>query len=143
MAAVRCTTRRGNAHRTEVAEEREVLYPWHPWAGCIVHVHEAIEKVDGIVLRCSRVGGATGRWLELPVWMFDRTTFLPMQIAPDPHVGFAALVVLRELLAHVAEKRGRSLSLNTPVSGVTSEPHDQNRGNAHAAPKPAPKIPSA
>jgi hypothetical protein len=55
-----CSTRRGNAHRTEVAEEREVLYPWHPWAGCIVHVHEAIEKVDGIVLRCSRVGALVG-----------------------------------------------------------------------------------
>jgi hypothetical protein len=25
----------------------QVLYRRHPWAGCIVHVHEAVEKVDG------------------------------------------------------------------------------------------------
>ncbi len=51
-----CTTRRGNAHRTDDAEECEVLYPWHPWAGCIVRVHETVEKADGTVLRCSRDG---------------------------------------------------------------------------------------
>jgi hypothetical protein len=56
VAARYCTTRRSNAHRTANPEEREVLYPWHPWAGCLVCVHEAIEKVDGIVLRCSRDG---------------------------------------------------------------------------------------
>ena len=55
----RCTTRRGNAHRTE---EREVLYAFHPWTGCIVHIHEVIKKPSGDVVRCSRDGGATGRW---------------------------------------------------------------------------------
>jgi hypothetical protein len=55
-----CTTRSGNAHRTEVAQEREVLYPWHPWAGCVVHVHEAVEKAGGIFLRCS-LDSAAGR----------------------------------------------------------------------------------
>jgi hypothetical protein len=29
----------------KVGEEREVLYPWHPWVGCIVRVHEMVEKV--------------------------------------------------------------------------------------------------
>jgi hypothetical protein len=33
-----------------VTEPREVLYPWHPWAGCIVHVHEMIEKASGNAL---------------------------------------------------------------------------------------------
>jgi hypothetical protein len=94
-----CTTRRGNAHRTDHAEECEVLYPWHPWAGCIVRVHEAVEKVDGTVLRCSRDGAAAERWLELPAWMFDRAMCLPMRIARDPFVEFAALAQLRELLA--------------------------------------------
>ena len=61
-----CTTRSGNAHKTDKAEERGVLYPWHPWVGCVVLVHEVIEKADGVVLRCSRDGEATGRWLELP-----------------------------------------------------------------------------
>jgi hypothetical protein len=54
------TTRRDNAHSTEIGQEREVLYPWHPWAGCIVRVHEAVEKVDGTVLRCSREGRIEG-----------------------------------------------------------------------------------
>jgi hypothetical protein len=48
-----CTTREGNAHRTEKSAEREVLYPWHPWAGCTVYVHETVEKTDGTALRCE------------------------------------------------------------------------------------------
>ena len=125
-AAPCCTTRRGNAHRTGIAEEREVLYPWHPWAGCVVHVHQAIEKVDGTILRCSRVGGGPG--LELPAWMFDRSICLAMRIVRDPYVEFAALGVLRELLANVDSKHGRCLSSNTPVSGAVSGARDQNRG---------------
>jgi hypothetical protein len=55
-----CTTRRGNAHRTDKAEEREVLYPWHPWVGHVVVAHEVIEKADGVVLRCSRMAKQQG-----------------------------------------------------------------------------------
>jgi len=64
------TTRSGTAHKTDKVEERGVLYPWHPWVGCVVLVHDVIEKADGVVLRCSRDGEATVRWLELPAWMF-------------------------------------------------------------------------
>ena len=134
-AVARCTTRRGNAHSTEIGEEREVLYPWHPWAGCIVLVHEAVEKLDGTVLRCSREGGSRERWLELPAWMFDRARCLPMRIARDPHVAFAALAELKELLAEAASRNSQSLSSNTPVSGAANEACDQNRGNAHATSK--------
>jgi len=130
-----CTTRRGNAHSTEVGDEREVLYPWHPWAGCIVRVHEAVEKVDGTVLRCSLEGGSRERWLELPAWMFDRARCLPMRIARDPHVAFAALARLTELLAEAAGRNGQPLSSNTPVLSAASEARDQNRGNAHAISK--------
>jgi hypothetical protein len=90
----RCTRRCSNAHRTANPDEREVLYPWHPWGGCLVRVHEAIEKADGIVLRCSR-DGATKRWLELPAWMFDRAVCLPMRITRDPWIQFAALASAR------------------------------------------------
>ena len=86
-----CTTRSGNAHTTDKSEEREVLYPWHPWVGCVVLVHAVIEKADGVVLRCSRDGEATGRRLELPARMFDRAACLPMQVARRPRVDFAAL----------------------------------------------------
>jgi hypothetical protein len=129
-----CTRRRSNAHRTANLEEREVLYPWHPWGGCIVRVHEAIEKADGIVLRCSR-DGATKRRLELPAWMFDRAVCLPMRITRDPRIEFAALAALRELLTGVASRHDQSSSSNTPVSSTASEARDKNRGNTHATPK--------
>jgi hypothetical protein len=131
-----CTTRSGNAHKTDKAEERGVLYPWHPWVGCVVLVHEVIEKADGVVLRCSRDGEATGRWLELPAWMFDRATCLSMQVACRPRVDFAALLVLSALLAETVGCDGRASSSNTPVSGSAREPCDQNPGDAHATPLP-------
>src|SRR6476646_6403923 len=36
-----CTTRRRNAHGIA---EYELLYPWPPWAGGLVHIHEVVEK---------------------------------------------------------------------------------------------------
>ena len=78
-----CTTERQNAHRTERAEEREVLYLWHPWAGCVVRVHEVIEKPAGEVVRCARNASAA-RWQELPAWMFDRLACLPMRLTSQP-----------------------------------------------------------
>jgi hypothetical protein len=36
-----CTTRQHNAHRTE---EREILYPWHPWFGRVVFVDEMVSR---------------------------------------------------------------------------------------------------
>lgn len=60
--AQRYTTRQRNAHRTGV--ERELLYPWHPWTGRQVHIHEVIEKGDAAVFRCSVSGQASDRWLQ-------------------------------------------------------------------------------
>ena len=136
VAVLRCTTRSGNAHRTGKAEAREVFYPWHPWVGCVVLVHETIEKADSVVLRCSRDDGLTGRWLELPAWMFDRAACLLMQVARHPHVDFVALSALSALLAETVKCDGRPSSSNTPVSGSASEPCDQNPGDAHATPLP-------
>jgi hypothetical protein len=90
-AGLRCTTQRRNAHRIE---EREVLYRWHPWAGCVVHIHELIEKASGDAFRCSRDGDALGRWQELPAWMFDRASCARIQIGADPQVDLAALGAL-------------------------------------------------
>src|SRR2546423_5504113 len=71
--APHCTRRRDNAHKIE---ELEVLYPWHPWFGRVVHVHEVIEQRAGGVLHGSPDGDASRRWLELPQWMFDRAACL-------------------------------------------------------------------
>ena len=39
-------------------------------------IHEAIDKADGIVFRCTLSGSAADRWLEVPAWMFDRARCL-------------------------------------------------------------------
>jgi len=127
---LRCTTRRGNAHRTET---REVVYLWHPWAGCTVQIHEVINKVAGAVARCSHGDGATGRLLELPLWMFDRSACAPMRVETLPHVDIAALRALRALLDATVigdVEVGRTPS-NAPVWGTVKVSHDQNRGEAH------------
>ena len=141
MDAYHCTTRRGNAHRTE---KRKVLYLWHPWAGCTVQIHEVIDKVAGAVARCSHDEGATGRWLELPLWMFDRSACAPMRVQTLPHVDIAALRALRALLDATSiggVEIGRTPS-NAPVWEPLKVSHDQNRGEAHATPTAASTRPS-
>ena len=136
-----CTTRRGNVHRTE---ERKVLYPWHPWAGCIVHIHEVIEKAAGDVVRCSHDDGALGRLLELPIWMFDPAACAPMLVETFPQADIAALQALRALLDATAIGGGAVglASLNAPVSGAARVSHNQNRGEVHATPTAASTRPS-
>jgi hypothetical protein len=93
--APRYTRRRDNTHKIE---EREVLYPWHPWFGRIVHAREVIEKRAGGILHCSLDGSASARWLELPKWMFDRAASLSMRMEVSPRVDSAALTALKTCL---------------------------------------------
>lgn len=127
----RCTTRRRNAHRTE---EHEVLYRWHPWAGCVVQIHEVIEKAAGNSVRCSRDGDASGRWLELPLWMFDRSVCTLMRVETFPRVDLAALTALQALLSDAAgdEAIADAASSNAPVSDAGWISHDKKRGDIHA-----------
>jgi hypothetical protein len=136
-----CTTRRQNAHTTE---ERKVLYPWHPWAGCIVHIHEVIEKSAGDVARCSHDDGALGRLLELPIWMFDRSACAPMRVEAFPRVDIGALQALRVLLdaAAIGGVAARLASSNARLSAAARVSHDQNRGEAHATSTAASTRPS-
>jgi hypothetical protein len=60
--------------------------------------------------------------------MFDPARCLPMRIARDPYVEFAALAVLRELLAEAVGWNDRLSSSNSQVSGAASEACDQKRG---------------
>jgi hypothetical protein len=34
-----------------------------------VAIHEAVDKADGVVFRCTLSGSAADRWLEVPAWM--------------------------------------------------------------------------
>jgi len=91
--AFRCTTRLQNTHRTE---KREVFYLWHPWAGCIVHIHEVVEKASGNVARCSRDSELVYRAMELPTWMLDRAACASMHTRPRGDVAaLDALTTLR------------------------------------------------
>src|ERR671913_1902998 len=102
-ASCRCTTRSQNAHRTE---ERELLYPWHPWAGRRVHVHEVVEKAGWATFRCSLTGVTSDRQLEVPVWMFDRAAGQSWRLIAAPLASVAALAVLTVLLDNAAEVCG-------------------------------------
>jgi hypothetical protein len=57
-----------------------------------------IDKVAGAVAHCSPSESATGRLLELPLWMFDQSTCTPMRVETHPHVDIAALRAVRALV---------------------------------------------
>jgi hypothetical protein len=111
-----CTTRRLSAHRTT---ERTLLYPWHPWSGLSVRVHEVSEGGGATALRCS-LGGDGGRHLEVPAWMFEREACVPLVVASRPRVDVGALSALHRLL--------------TDAAAAARDSPDQNRGEAHATP---------
>ena len=110
-----CTTRQHNTHRTE---EREVLYPWHPWFGRAVFVHETMKRGGVGVLRCSQSSEEGARCLETPGWMFDRAVCCGMVHGDSPRVSRAALYSLKALISGgfggssggVIEARSYSLS---------------------------------
>ncbi len=70
-----CTTRVSNTHNTA---ERRVLYDHHPWAGCDVGIDCVVEKSGIAVARCKLIGDVPGLPLELPLWMFDRLSAIPI-----------------------------------------------------------------
>ena len=132
MGVVHCTTRFKNAHGTVF---RELLYHWHPWFGMRVAIHEAVDKADGVVFRCTLSGSAADRWLEVPAWMFDRARCLdPSRLTASPFVSMDALSVLSDLLRQ-ALKPPLSSS-NAPHSGASRSSRDQNRGEVHDHAKP-------
>ena len=132
VAAPRCRTRRQNAH---VTEHREVLYPWHPWFGLRVHVHQAVEKGLSGIFRCSVDGSAAGRWLELPAWMFDRAICLSIRVAHSPRVDLAALENLRKLLIELRQMPRATVAADP---GAQRGSRHQNRGSVD--PQPAPQF---
>jgi hypothetical protein len=142
-AVGRYTSERRNAHRTEFSDEREVLYPWHPWSGGVVRVHEMIGKPLGTVLRCSRdLSG--DRWLEVPAWMFDRAVCRSMTIAVRPQVDLATLLSLQALLAPLRSGDfDGPRSAHAPVPGAAKKSCGRkNRGDADAMPAPPSREPS-
>ena len=124
-----CTTKQHNAHGTEV---REVLYPWHPWFGREVHVHEVVKRGNMPVFLCSPTANRTGRCLAVPSWMFDRAACLHLYPAQAPQVDLAALDNLKTLLSNIIDR--------VPSAGSVigaRHPSHQSRGDADAPREPA------
>ena len=128
-----CRSRLRNTHGTE---EREVLYPWHAWSGCIVRVDGVVEKTAGDVVRCSRPGDITRLSQELPAWMFDRGACAAMRVEAIPQADVVALQALRALLTEVGGVGVATCltSSNAPVFGAPRVSHDQHRRETHATP---------
>ena len=95
------TTRQQNAHGIE---EREVLYPWHPWAGRLARVNEVVERKSGDVFRRVCYERSMEIVQELPSWMLDRATRATVRVLVGPFVDLAALRVLRALLNGMAKE---------------------------------------
>ena len=135
-----CTKRGDNAHKIE---EFEVLYRWHPWFGRVIHIHEVIDQRSGGVLQCRPDGDASGRWLELPKWMFDRAAW-PIRMAASPRVDTAALIALKACLADVLGAGSCGCPLpNASASGAGRSSCNQNQGAARATQVPPPTPPSS
>jgi hypothetical protein len=95
-------------------------------AGCIVHIHEVIEKASGHVARCSRDDDeVVYRTLELPTWMFDRAVCSRMRMDTRPRPDVTALDALATLLAEVAVRD--AAPSNAPVPGAQVEPRNPIR----------------
>jgi hypothetical protein len=89
------TTQQRNTHNIE---SREVRYPWHPWCGRVVAVHQTFAKNGWVVSHCSIEENAEARHLEIPEWMFDPVICRRMQLAAVPTVSCEALLDLKSLL---------------------------------------------
>jgi hypothetical protein len=60
-----------------------------------------VEKAGREIFRCSLSGRATGRWLEIPAWMFDRAAGAAWRVGAAPYVDIAVLTALATLLQDV------------------------------------------
>ena len=91
-----CTTRQSNTHSTD---SRQVLYPWHPWYGRTVWVHDVRVRAGQAVAHCRLDPGRGGRALAIPQWMLDTASCCQICSAQWPAVSVAALLELKRLLA--------------------------------------------
>ena len=87
------------------------------------------DKASGAMVRCSR-DDASGRLLELPIWMFDRASCALIEVVAAPRVDLTALSALIALLRET--ERADGASSNARLSGAAMGTHNPNRGETHA-----------
>jgi len=115
--------------KTHITETGEVLYPWHPWFGRVVYIHEVVERGGERILRCDLSEKQTARCMHIPAWMFDRAACLRIRRADRPQVELTALTCLKALLVGVGDR-------TSAVTTVVGARHPvENRGDADATPQ--------
>src|ERR1700730_3909301 len=92
------------------------------------------QETDRRLVRCSRDGDATDRYLELPIWMFDRVACAAIRVETHPRVHIAALSTLMALIREACGDGDRAhLKPSNPlICGVARISHNPNRGDFHA-----------
>jgi hypothetical protein len=112
---------------------REEVCACHAWSGLRIGIHEAIERLGGVVFRCDLTAFDANRWLEISTWMFGRSACAKVRLAIEPHTDLPALVMLGALLRDVRNKR--STASDAADASVSPLPGDQNREETHATPR--------
>ena len=84
-----------------------------------------VEKAGIEVFRCSLSGRASGRWLEIPAWMFDRAARAAWRVGAAPDVEIAVLTALATLLQDVTSVSGAPSQLRDSSAALGS--HDTTR----------------
>jgi hypothetical protein len=133
-AGSRCTSGRRNAHKTEHGDERKVVYPWHPWAGCRVRVHEVIEKSSGPVLRQSP---AESRPLAGAAGLDVRPGLLPLDVdGAQPERGSPGPVRPSSTSRVAAERRSQRAAIGacSRSSAAKESCGRKNGGDADVTP---------
>jgi hypothetical protein len=133
-----CTTPHHKTHGTEAGDEVEVVYPWHPWAGRAIRIHEVIERGAIASARCSLPGATPVRIQELPLWMLDAAGCRTMRVAAHPMATLSALAALCALFSAV-----RKHTEAEPEATAIASP--ESRGDRHGTPpssdlQPAPST---
>jgi hypothetical protein len=90
-----------------------------------VTIHEAIEKSDGVVFRCTASGSDADRGLEVPAWMFERAACPDhAQLTAAPFINMTGLSALANLLRQVL--KDGAASSNAPLSGAFESSHSDH-----------------
>ena len=119
-----CTSPHQKTHGTEAGDEVEVVYPWRPWVGRTVCVHEVVERGAIASARCSLAEATPVRLRELPLWMLDAAGCRTMRVEAHPMATLCALAALHALLS--AE---RKRSEAEPEAAAIESP--ESRGDRH------------
>ena len=83
---------------THITNCQELCYPWHPWYGRTVVIHETYVRRGQTVFKSSLDTENGGRPIAIPAWMFDRALCATLRLSDRPLISFDALLELHALV---------------------------------------------